>query len=176
MAHQPITKLRAIQDIGQVVQATQSQIDFSTLKQECQLFTRYLIDESPHAYVQNKYHEAHRVSDMFHTFEANSFDALLLKIAIIHPFTTKLVDTYASFFARQSVVRKKIILLLAILESCNPTYAHFDKPASGNLATLGLKTIQHGVIFGFTMVMALICLLPLNLLFTVNAKGIGRGA
>ena len=60
-------------------------------------------------------------------------DGFLVKVAGIGPWSTKIIDAYTRVFRPFSTVRKKLILLLAILESCAPTHAYLDSVDSGSI-------------------------------------------
>ena len=92
------------------------------LSDECHVFCKYLINQKPNNYILEKYREGHSASKLYE----NRFDKLLIRIARINPSFTKLVDTYARVCFQNSVVRKKLVLLLAILESCAPTHRYLD--------------------------------------------------
>src|SRR4051812_40319378 len=90
-----------------------------SLERECQVFTEFLLGCATHAYAIRKYVDAHRVSAIFST--GTRFDFYLLRTARMHWTFAKLADGYARFFAPQALLRKKLVLLLAILESSPPS-------------------------------------------------------
>lgn len=136
------------------------------LEAECHLFARYLVQQAPTAYVLRKYCEAHEKELMFRTHKIGSFDRWLLRLARGSVFGTKLVDTYAALFARSAVVRRKIILLLAILESCAPTATYFEAPESAQRLALLLKLGWRALVFCLVLGCAVVILLPLQLLLS----------
>lgn len=85
-------------------------------KIECEVFCRYLIGEAPTAYVVEKY-EAGVKSEVFRQAKPTTFDLKLLQFAAKRPLLTGLADAYSRFFRPNSILRRKLVLLLAILES-----------------------------------------------------------
>ena len=86
-----------------------------SVERECQVFCEYLLSCAPQSYAVRKYVDAHEVSPKFSA--GNRFDDLLLRVARVHPVLTKLADSYARLFVPNALLRKKLILLLAILET-----------------------------------------------------------
>jgi hypothetical protein len=88
------------------------------------------------------------------------FDKRLLAVSRWRPAGARLVDTYTAVIFRKSIVRKKWILLLAILESCAPTHRHFESPdmrASGAiLAGILVKLL----LFTITLAVSILLFLP----------------
>src|SRR5205823_3568092 len=110
----------------------------TNLDRECTVFARYLVGESPGGYVLEKYRDAHAKSALADIRVDDAFDRVLLHIALVHPVATKLVDAYTAFFFKTSTVRKKWVLLLAILESAPPAFHLFDSPDHGTTTSLVL--------------------------------------
>lgn len=133
----------------------------ASLARECDVFVRYLVRVPPDAYIQKKYAQAHSVSPDYAA--AGAFDRLLLALASSAPLVTSLADSYVSFFARSSALRKKLILLLAILESCAPARGFLDVPDRASLPGLYLRGACRGAFFALRCLGSAIVLLPLQL-------------
>ena len=140
------------------------------LDEECIKFCRYLINRTPDSYVQKKYQEGHKACPALNGASADQFDRLLIRIAIMNPFITKLVDTFTSIFCRFSLFRKKMVLLLAILESCNPTHQYLDSADTSIRPVLLIKMIYRGVLFIFSLLLSIIIILPLRIIPSTHAK------
>ncbi len=147
---------------------------FADLEHECTVFTYYLIQQDPSDYVLSKYRQAHSIADFACTSETRPFERLLLHVSATHPLLTKLVDAYTAIFLRSSIVRRKWILLLAILESCSPTSRCFDSPESSSKKVLFMGMMGKGVVFLFFLGLSIVLLLPLHLGFAVYGKLVGR--
>ena len=131
------------------------------LERECRVFTRHLLGTTCGPYVVRKYIEAHELSPLF--TNANRFDALLLRLANAGSLAAKLVDGYACIFAPRSLVRRKLVLLLAILESCAPTSDVIDSVEQGSVPVLGARLAVRGVIAVLGVLAAALFLLPAQL-------------
>jgi hypothetical protein len=84
------------------------------LQRECSTFCRYLSGTEPDSYVYGKYVDYHRDSGAFASM--TTFEALAVSIAVAHPWLTRIADSYSARFDRCSPLRKKLALLLAVLE------------------------------------------------------------
>jgi hypothetical protein len=95
-----------------------------TFNRECQVFSAYLLGVPPTAFVLGKYAVAHRVSTEFAS--GGEFDDFLVRAAARHRVFARMADAYARVFAPGSLLRRKLILLLAILETCPRTGPMID--------------------------------------------------
>lgn len=147
-----------------------SVFELEVLNRECSVFCRYLIRQNPSEYVQRKYREAHRSGMLARSDDADHSDQFLITIARIHPWTTRLVDVYARVFRKSSVVRKKLILTLAILESCAPTHAYLDSVATTSVPLLLLRSLQQCLIFLLNVALVAVVILPIELTLRGSAR------
>src|SRR5262245_41863983 len=93
------------------------------LAQECLVFCRYLSSVSPDNYILKKYYDANKINDEICRNRKTSFEKILITLARIHPLFTQVVDTYTVFLFKNALIRRKLVLLLAILES-SPSSKH----------------------------------------------------
>ncbi len=91
------------------------------LEHECRVFTRYITCLEATPYVIEKYRAAH-ATVLQHTPD-DPFSQRLLDIAGHSPLATRIADAYARLLAPRCQLRRKLILLLAILETAEP-YCH----------------------------------------------------
>jgi nucleoside-diphosphate-sugar epimerase len=145
----------------------------SALEQECTAFSRYLVKQNPSRYVVDKYSEAHARS-FLEGCKTNHFDRLLLGMAIVHPALAKLVDCYTGIFLKSATVRNKWILLLAIMESCAPSYEYFDASDSSNKSALFARMILQGIVFLICLSLSTIVLTPLRLVLATYSTLLRR--
>jgi hypothetical protein len=140
------------------------------LEQECRTFTRYLVGQRPTPYVVEKYCDAHAISL---NGDSDLFDARLTAVARWHPETACIADAYARFFAPRGMLRKKLVLLLAILEISPPFFREFDQPLGGGriaqVLGFGVRLLK----FVLALVVGIIGFLPLRLV-TPGQKGVER--
>jgi hypothetical protein len=165
-----IPELKVIQKAPKYVTFPEIQKSESVLVQECTVFTRHLVNQNPTSYIISKYRDAHLVGAERIMETSGNFDQFLLKLARKHPKVTRLVDAYTVVFYKSSVVRKKSILLLAILESCAPTFTHFDAPDRGGQIVVMLKVMLQTVIYCIYLLIATVLLSPIRLGLAVNGR------
>lgn len=142
-------------------------IGIDPIEQECRTLTRYLIGRYPEPYVVEKYVEAHLITTEYS--DRNRFDGALTKIARTHPVLAKLADSHARLFAPRGLLRKKLVLLLAILETCAPSYQLLDQTDSVSRPLVLLRLVGRGVGSALSLALGSLLLLPLQLIL-----GIGR--
>jgi NADH dehydrogenase len=137
------------------------------LMKECRVFCRYLVRQKPDNYVLEKYYHCHQRL----TFTPADFhDALLLKIACVRPFFTRTADAYSRFFRSNSLVRKKLAYLFAILEVSPPYFRYVDSAdGPGKLGFL-IKAGLNGAGLAFHLFFSTLFLLPLQLVGRLAGK------
>jgi len=144
------------------------------LDRECLAFSAYLIRQRPNEYVLAKYRDAHNASGIVELYESLFLDRLLVGVAAAHPIGAKLVDAYTAIFYKKSTVRRKWILLLAILESCAPTYKYFDVPDVGGRAWLATRLLWQGLGFILALTLSVVLFMPAHLISVVCSRRAGR--
>ena len=141
----------------------------NALDRECAVFCRYLFGQEPNEYVKIKYRAAHQAGSLRNGGECRA-DAFLVKVAGIGPWSTKIIDAYTRIFRPFSTVRKKLVLLLAILESCAPTDAYLDSVDSGSIPLLFLRFVNRCIIFAMVVLVGVLVVLPAELMLRANIK------
>lgn len=144
----------------------------NSLRNECNVFCYYLINQRPNEYVLEKYQDGHRKSDINKNLESKHFDNLLIRIAKISPFFTKMVDVYTCRFFKSSLFRKKLVLLLAILESCAQAHHCLDFVDPFSKVVLIIRMSQKGLVFICTLLLSTIMFMPLHFLLSFKIKKI----
>ena len=133
----------------------------TSLARECEVFCAYLTGVAPDAYVLRKYEEAHQVPAKFNA--RSRYDQFLLGFAATAPWCALFADTYARFFARESVLRKKLILVLAILESCPPERGFVETVIGGSTLFLFFRMAARGTMFCVRLLASMLVLGPFHL-------------
>lgn len=126
---------------------------------ECGTFARHLTGEPPDAYTVEKYVAAHHARPDDLTGPDSEFGRILLRLARRSPRWTWLVDCHVRVTAPDSLVRRKLVLLVALLE-CVPTGAARFRPTSeasggrvvGRIAVRGI-TFSAGVLASFLVLL-----------------------
>jgi len=150
--------------IGDLVSAEMKDERREALNKECEAFSYYLLRQHPNAYVRGKYLEAHQANLDLQAGYRNMFDLFLLAVAVKSVWLAKMADSYSSIFSRGCLLRKKIVLLLAILESTTPTFPYFDLPQSGGRVFLLFRMLGQGLLFAAAFIVSTLLFFPINLL------------
>jgi hypothetical protein len=142
-----------------------SELSAERLEREARVFTAALIGDEPSAYVIRQYAHGHMSLPLA---PAAGFERVLLFVARGGPYWTRAADAYARLFARRAILRRKLTLLIAILESTSPSDAAFAPIRSFPAGTvLRLALAGTGAVV-FT-VAGLVVLGPLHLLSRLAA-------
>lgn len=138
-------------------------------KRECRVFCRYLTAQKENDFVLNKYIECHSRVDMK---ARDKFDSFLVRLASRNPLFTRFCDSFSRFFYSPSLIRKKLVYLLAILENSPPYCSFLDKADEKGKLMLLLAIGLKGVGFGFHLFFSFIFLFPLKILLGSKKKRI----
>lgn len=144
-------------------------VDSNVLDRECAVYCRYLVGQEPNEYVKQKYRAAHQ-SGLLRSERAHPADAFLVKIASIAPWGTKIIDSYTRLFRPLSMVRKKLVLVLAILESCAPSDAYLNSEDSDSIPLLCLRLVQRCTSFVLVVLVGILVILPADLTLRGRVK------
>ena len=103
------------------------------LERECDTFCAAMIGRPPPESVRAAYVRAHEAGAILRDAQEKPtrFDDWLVRFARGGQARTRLADSYAVLFARSTVLRRKLVLLLAILESTAPSTRWIDTPDPG---------------------------------------------
>jgi len=119
------------------------------LERECRSYARYLIGQDPTPYVIGHYLEFHRQQASRAASDSNAFDDFLTRVSAQRPFFARLADAYASAFRKDSAVRKKLVLTLALLECAPLSFEALDRTDGasplGAIARLGWGALQYSL-------------------------------
>lgn len=143
------------------------------LTAECRAFTKYLIGQVPTDYVLSKYVQAHGVSPELNE-PMNSFDGFLLDLTSAWPSTLGLVDPFTSALAKTAMVRKKLILLLSILETSSPSFIVFDTPDRGGKYGAAAAVLYQGALSVCGLCVATVILPPVYWGYRLARQVLGR--
>ena len=141
------------------------------ITQECLVFCRYLSGVSPDNYILKKYHDANKINgEDISVIRKHILKSILITLARIHPLFTQIVDTYAVFLFKNAIIRKKLVLLLAILESCPPKKYKFDSIDQHSRFVLSLIILRKLLTFTLVLCFAIVILLPLHIITDMMPK------
>jgi hypothetical protein len=135
-------------------------------ERECRVYSRYLIGQDPTDYVLRKYEEFHQRSPRITA--KGAFDRALVAVSRWSPLAARAADIYASRFAKDSALRRKLVLTLALLECSPPSFERLDAPDPGGLAALCLRWSYAGARFALLLLVAVATLGPLHLVASLT--------
>ena len=111
------------------------------------MFTRYLVGRDPDDYVQRCYRDGHgRIRS-----GGDALDAALLRSATGGPVRAQVADAYARIFRPRGALRRKLILLLAILENTPPTHRTLTAGSDGRWVSAALRIAGALAVFGLAL-------------------------
>jgi len=82
-------------------------------ERECRAYSQYLIGQAPSGYIIGKYRDFHQ--QLERDLALDRFDRFLIAVSARGPFWAHLADSYASLLRKNSGLRKKLVLTLALL-------------------------------------------------------------
>lgn len=131
------------------------------LRAECERMCRYLIGSAPSSYIVEQY--ARGLSAHPEWFAARSpFDRTL--DAAARTFPIRVADACSRFLSPGSVVRRKLVFLLAILENSPNTCDAFETPDVSSPLGFYLRMIPRGLLLLGALIMGGLVLAPLHIL------------
>ena len=133
----------------------------SELERECSSYALYLSGCAPTRYVIEKYLDFHQ--NFGAPADDRSFDSFLLSVSMRGAFWTRLADSYASVWRKDSILRKKLVLTLALLECAPPVCEMLDRVPGGGFAGAMLRMGLAAMGYGVTLVMATALFTPARL-------------
>ena len=139
------------------------------LDAECDVFARQLVGCGANVYVRAKYVEAHTVLPALKP--AAAFDSFLVTFARRGPLFAKLASAHAALFAPASLLRKKMVLLLAILETSPPTHQMIDAPLAGRPVPALVALTVTGLGALLSLIAGTLILLPIRGLLALSSGG-----
>jgi hypothetical protein len=131
------------------------------LVRECRAFARYLAGVEPDAYLEARYVAFHiKVGAAVQ----DPVDRALLAVASVGGVATAVADAYAGRFRRRSALRRKLIALLALLESSSPAFERIDAPYRGGALRVYAKLVARALGEVAALAVGLLLFGPLQLL------------
>lgn len=140
------------------------------LERECRLFAAYLIGQTPSAYVVEQYVRAARVHNLAQDKDFPCLDRTALKIARRGGVFARWIDAYCALFRPGGALRRKLVLLSAILEHVAPASDHFDRVPPGSAVQTILVVTGYGIKFVLSLVMGVLLMVPAVLFCRIAAR------
>jgi len=143
------------------------------LESECALFARYLIGVAPGPYIMKHYVAAAEAHGLARDDGFAPFDRAMLRLARRGALLARAADAYCAILHRGGVLRRKLVLLAALLEHAAPTSEAFDRPVAGGPYRALLSLAAHGIGFGLALLAGFAIFLPLGLTCRTGAGRAG---
>jgi len=143
-----------------------------TLESECSVFTRYLTKVGPTAYVMAHYINATMARGLALDRDLAPFDRTMLRFARRNQMFTRWADAYSAILHRSGAMRRKLVVLAAILEHVPPTSDIFDRPLVMRPAVTLLHLMTHGVGFALSFIVGATIFVPLRLMRHGGAESV----
>jgi hypothetical protein len=145
--------------------------DEAILRQEFVTFAGYLGAGGDLERGATQYVRAHASLPL----DATPLDRTLVTIGRRHRFAAALADAYARLLRPYGLLRRKLVLTLAVLESSPATHAEFDTAAPSGAAVAWLSLAALGVRWALRTLAALLVLGPVHLVSALVARPRPRG-
>lgn len=131
------------------------------LEREARSLGRYLLGQAPPDYAVAKYRALAPLAP-FAAERWDGFDRALLAVAAWHPFLTRTADLHARFVRPATLLRKKLILMAAILEA-SPGSASILQASGGGMVAALASLAAIGLGAAISLVLGAVIFLPIRL-------------
>ncbi len=111
--------------------------------------------------VIEKYWDFHQHSEA--AKELDTFDRFLVAASVRGPLWVRLSDSYASRFRKDSALRKKLILTVALLECTAPSFESLDRVPAGGSVGAALRIGWSALGYAASLLVAAIIFTPVRL-------------
>ena len=133
------------------------------LARECGAWSRYLVDVEPSLSVVTRYVDAHARGIVEPPGTRCAFDQALVALARRGTFFAQLCDVHARIFRPAGLLRRKLVLTLALLECDRASHGRVDQTNSGSPLSLVLLGGWWSLRFGLLAVSGMIAFFPLRI-------------
>jgi NADH dehydrogenase len=136
--------------VCKVIEQERESYHSERLNNECRAVCRYLLNSEPNEYVLRKYREAHNQRGAGPDLSSGLFERILVRLSRGGRLGARLVDSYTRVFCKRAVIRKKLILVLAILETTYPYCTDIDSVSCSSkaefLGSMAIRTVGFAVL------------------------------
>ena len=133
---------------------------------EARTFASYLGAPSFPSEISERYHRA--VQD-WRAAPSDRFDAWLLRLAGRSPGLTSIADTYARFARPYGDLRRRLTLMLALLETHGATHVAYDRARPSSAAGAWVALAGLGTFWALRVLLAVAICAPAHLLLGAKA-------
>ena len=143
------------------------------LRRECRIFTRYLTGRDPDEYVLEKYSSMQPAVRADATAHA-AIDQALVRTASAGVFRARAADAYARIFRPRGLLRRKLILLFAILENSAAFHREFTSGGRGSLGHALIRVALSLLSFGLALAAGAVVFAPQHVWLASHTRDPGR--
>ncbi len=136
---------------------TDERQDSRVLREECGTWCRYLIEQEPSPSVLARYVDAHARGVVEPRGFECAFDRALIVVARRGAFFARLCDVHARIFRPAGLLRRKLVLTLALLEVDAQAHRRVDLTSPGSRSGLvfaaGVWIVRFGLLAGLGLLL-----------------------
>lgn len=132
------------------------------LRSELAVFGRYLVGRDPGAYALSWYTTWHRGGGASEVAHAARIDRALVAFARVHPLLTRVADAYGVRFRRAGLLRRKLVLVLALIECSPGNWRTVEEPGGGGRVGATFRIALRGLTESLALIAGAIVLLPVH--------------
>jgi len=136
------------------------------LDRECDVFCRYLAGIAADDYLKTRYRATHGRGAVEPPGGASAYDRALVALGRTSPLATRFVDAHARIFSAGGLLRRKLVLVLALLEVRAPE--RVDTVTSASPLGFFVRAAFLGTGFAVMLALSTLVLLPVRLACAVK--------
>ncbi len=130
---------------------------------ECRLFTRFLAGVEMSPYVLATYARLLPTADVSPRSAQRLIERSLLAVSHAGLIPLRAADMYARVFLPRSLLRRRLVLLLAILENTEGSERPLNSAYEGSLVSVALELMLTGIASGLCLLLGIVIFAPLHL-------------
>lgn len=141
----------------------------ASIAAECRVFAHLLADTDASPYVQHAYAKLLATSDVSPLVRERLIERALLAVARQGTLAARVADGYARFFLPRSLLRRRLVLMLAILENSPGSERLLNSGDEGSMVGVGVRLMLTGIASVFCSIVGVVIFGPVHLASGGNA-------
>ncbi len=142
----------------------------ATLRAESRVFCAHLIGMRTTPYIEEQYAKACHARGLAFDEELGCLDRVSLRLARKGRLLSHCADAYCAIFHRAGVLRRKLVVLAAVLEHTSPANEAFDRSPSRGAVRAVLSIVLQGCSSGLALLIGSLVLLPASLICKIGGR------
>jgi NADH dehydrogenase len=134
------------------------------LTAECRSLSAYLTGAPPSRYIEEQYTRAAHAHGLAFDEDFSCFDRATVRLARSSRVFARCADAYCALFHRAGALRRKLVVLAAILEHVAPTSEAFDRVEPRSVASTVLSLAAYGLMSTVSLLLGALVLAPASVL------------